>query len=456
MLQPLVVVPNGRPDHYRILAGHRRHAAAQAAGVEVVPCIVRHDLTEEADQIAAMLVENTQREDLTAVEEARGVQELLDLGDSVKVVAGRTGMSETKIRQRVKVAKLPDDLSRKLTRHQLSLADAVFIADHADEPEDLATLERDLGTVNWAAAKETVLGRVAERKVIAKFRTELEADGWRYLPSQEWHEERERIAERLGVYWYSLIDDRYTWPLSAADEIGVRGVDRENAFGTKRSGWDAGGRTWRDEYLLVVYRAPEPKPEPKPTTPDDDGAEPSATDSPATDAPAPGVEPASDDPPAISAEEIERREMQDAAGRVRQAFALDIIREGDSDKALAAVKVAAHLDSIEVAALGHSWWEVLEGVLAEDAEDMGPAEWIQAQSKPGSVLLAYAWTALVTADDALDEVPSVDRFDIYDAELIAPYTRLLQSWGYELSTVEQELADEAWRRIDAKPVYGDE
>ena len=53
VLQPLSVVPNGKPDKYVVLAGHRRHAAAKKAKLATVPCIVRHDLADdEAGQIA--------------------------------------------------------------------------------------------------------------------------------------------------------------------------------------------------------------------------------------------------------------------------------------------------------------------------------------------------------------------------------------------------------------------
>ena len=164
VLQPLVVVPNGKPDRYVIIAGHRRHAAAKAAKVSTVPCVIRHDLTDEADQIAVMMVENGQRTDLTAVEEAKGVQTLLDLGDTQKKISERTGMSATKVRQRAKVAKLPDELSAKLTKHAVTLDDAVFVADHTDNADDLALLEDALGTNNWAVTRQKVIDRVASRK----------------------------------------------------------------------------------------------------------------------------------------------------------------------------------------------------------------------------------------------------------------------------------------------------
>lgn len=69
IVEPLVVVPTD--EGHRILAGHRRAAAAVMAKLDVVPCWVRADLIEaEPEQVALALIENVQRDDLTPLEEA--------------------------------------------------------------------------------------------------------------------------------------------------------------------------------------------------------------------------------------------------------------------------------------------------------------------------------------------------------------------------------------------------
>lgn len=85
--QPLLVTPNGETDidghkQYRVVIGHRRLAAARQAGLSTVPAIVEEMDARREREI--MLVENTQRSDLTPVEEADGYQGLLDLGVRVK------------------------------------------------------------------------------------------------------------------------------------------------------------------------------------------------------------------------------------------------------------------------------------------------------------------------------------------------------------------------------------
>ena len=78
----MLVTPNGETDidghkQYRVVIGHRRLAAARQAGLSTVPAIVEEMDARREREI--MLVENTQRSDLTPVEEADGYQGLLDL-----------------------------------------------------------------------------------------------------------------------------------------------------------------------------------------------------------------------------------------------------------------------------------------------------------------------------------------------------------------------------------------
>jgi ParB family transcriptional regulator, chromosome partitioning protein len=73
VMQPILVRPVG--DHYEIIAGERRYRAAQMAGLDEVPVLVRHVPDNAA--LAMALIENIQREDLNPLEEAQGVQRLI-------------------------------------------------------------------------------------------------------------------------------------------------------------------------------------------------------------------------------------------------------------------------------------------------------------------------------------------------------------------------------------------
>lgn len=107
VLQNLTVVPRNT-DGYTVIIGHRRLAAAKAAGLMELPCIVVEDMTLE-EQISTMMTENMQRSDLTVYEEAEGFQMMMDFGNSVEQVADKAGFSESTIRRRVKLLSLDSD-----------------------------------------------------------------------------------------------------------------------------------------------------------------------------------------------------------------------------------------------------------------------------------------------------------------------------------------------------------
>ena len=93
VMQPILVrpLPNDR-GHYEIIAGERRFRAAQIAGLDEVPVLVRDVADEHAAAMA--LIENIQREDLNPLEEAQGVRRLLDeFGLTHEQVAAAIGRS---------------------------------------------------------------------------------------------------------------------------------------------------------------------------------------------------------------------------------------------------------------------------------------------------------------------------------------------------------------------------
>jgi len=93
VIQPIVARPiRGAPDHFEIIAGERRWRAAQRAGLHDVP-IVPVEVSDN-DALQIMIVENVQREDLNAMEEARGYHLLVDeFKHSVEDVAKAVGKS---------------------------------------------------------------------------------------------------------------------------------------------------------------------------------------------------------------------------------------------------------------------------------------------------------------------------------------------------------------------------
>lgn len=96
LLQPVIVTEHPtEPDRWLILGGHRRVAASSLAGLDAVPCVIRHNLDDHPDEQAiVMLVENCQRKDLTAVEKAEAFGALRRQGMSLAQISRRTGLAE--------------------------------------------------------------------------------------------------------------------------------------------------------------------------------------------------------------------------------------------------------------------------------------------------------------------------------------------------------------------------
>lgn len=125
VLQPLLVVEkNGR---YRIVAGERRFRAARMAGLDSVPCIVR-DFTPE-EQMEAALIENIQREDLNAIEEAAAVRQLMDAcGYTQEKAAKRLGKSRPAVANLLRLLSLPEAVQAYVTAGKLSAGHARVLA----------------------------------------------------------------------------------------------------------------------------------------------------------------------------------------------------------------------------------------------------------------------------------------------------------------------------------------
>lgn len=107
VLEPLLVHRCEKPPH-RIVAGERRWRAALEAGIRDVPVLMREFTEEEALEIA--LVENLQRADMTAIEEARGFQRLIEAGMKQKHLATKIGRSQPFISNRVRILRLPAEI----------------------------------------------------------------------------------------------------------------------------------------------------------------------------------------------------------------------------------------------------------------------------------------------------------------------------------------------------------
>ena len=117
VIQPIVVARNG--DRYTIIAGERRFRASRMAGMETIPAIVRD--WDEHRRMAASLVENLQRDDLNPIEEASGIQALMDrFGMTQDQVARQLGKSRPAVANATRLLTLPEEVRQMLIDGKLT------------------------------------------------------------------------------------------------------------------------------------------------------------------------------------------------------------------------------------------------------------------------------------------------------------------------------------------------
>lgn len=135
ILQPLIVraVANGK---YEIVAGERRWRAAQQAQLHQVPVLVRE--YDDVEVLEVAIIENIQRADLNAVEEAAGYRQLMDgFGHTQEKLAEALGKSRSHIANLMRLLTLPEDVLDMLRDGQLSAGHARALIT-ADNPSELA------------------------------------------------------------------------------------------------------------------------------------------------------------------------------------------------------------------------------------------------------------------------------------------------------------------------------
>ena len=135
VLQPILLRPHGDGEGYEIVAGERRWRAAQRARLHTIPAIVRD--IDEASTAELALIENVQREDLNAIEEAEGYRQLIQRhGHTQDNVAKIVHKSRSHVANLLRLLDLPDFVRQSLVKGDISMGHARAVAT-APDPEAL-------------------------------------------------------------------------------------------------------------------------------------------------------------------------------------------------------------------------------------------------------------------------------------------------------------------------------
>ncbi len=170
VLQPILVRPHPEsPERYQLIAGERRFRAAAQAGLTEIPALQRD--MDDSDTAVVALVENLQRQDLNAVEEAEGYQRLLlDFGLTHEALGYAVSKSRSHIGNTIRLLRLPEPVLRDVRSGQLSSGHARALI-NSPNPEALADQVRKRGLSvrqTEVLVSKQIAARDTPRRVAAK------------------------------------------------------------------------------------------------------------------------------------------------------------------------------------------------------------------------------------------------------------------------------------------------
>ena len=137
VIQPIIVRRQG--DKFQIVAGERRWRASQKAGLQKIPSVIKDIADEKLLELA--LIENIQRQELNAIEEAKAYKNLIEtIGLTQEMIAERVGKNRTVVTTFLRLLKLPDDIQKLVENEQITAghARALLMASSADSQRRMA------------------------------------------------------------------------------------------------------------------------------------------------------------------------------------------------------------------------------------------------------------------------------------------------------------------------------
>ena len=140
IIQPILVRPDpSQPEMFEIIAGERRWRAARRAGLSMVPAVVRE--MDDREMLEIAIIENVQRADLNAVEEAEAYKALIDrFGRTQESVAQQVGKSREHVSNTLRLLSLPEDVREHVREARLTPGHARALMKTSDPSGFAATV----------------------------------------------------------------------------------------------------------------------------------------------------------------------------------------------------------------------------------------------------------------------------------------------------------------------------
>ena len=132
VIQPLIVSKDPNSDKYFVIAGERRFRASQLAGKKHVPVVIKD--TSAQDMLEIALIENIQRKDLNALEEAFAFKQLQEeFGIPQEKIASSVGLSRVAVTNKMRLLNLPDPIKESIMNEEISEGHARALLGIKDE-----------------------------------------------------------------------------------------------------------------------------------------------------------------------------------------------------------------------------------------------------------------------------------------------------------------------------------
>ena len=411
-ISPLAVRPIEGADEYDLAAGDRRLEACVDAGLSYVPII--SEAMGDPERVGLMLDENGLRRGLTPIEEARGLQMLLEYKDGdVEKLSKDRGLSQDFVSGRVSLLRLPEEVIRKIHEGALTNAEGLLLAQLADTPEYLDAALTSVGHGwNVANAVSAEIKRRDRDQETEKSRAFLEKRGVTVVdpPRGGWFPHGSK-TQKLGN---SAYDNDVRMKVTKHSKLDCHAAYIEPGSG---------------KYVYVCTNAPSHRPKPEKGTA------------------LGGVDVVTDPADLTPAEKGKRTREENkryrAAHTARGETIARLLRDGLEQPVIVDQLCRAILAETNSSNTARACGFIGIDVPSYEADDKLRE---YAAAEPGNLLTAAFVAVLATAETGVCD-NQYPRYNTYKHHtLVAEHLRFLQAQGHALIPEEQEIVDGAFRR----------